>query len=54
MKKISVTLFVGDKQIDTLSPSEREAMAHRLSKTMSTFYTAHPEQYQRLQRGKKK
>ena len=54
MKKISVTLFVGDKQIDTLSPSEREAMARRLSQTMSTFYTAHPEQYEKItQRGKK-
>ena len=54
MKKISVTLFVGDKQIDTLSPSEREAMARRLSKTMSTFYTANSEEYEKLQRGNKK
>jgi hypothetical protein len=53
-KPITVILFVGDRQVQTLSPSEREAIARRLSQNMSTYYTAHSEQYERLQRGNRK
>lgn len=53
-KPITVTLFVGERQVQTLSTEQREALSRRLSRNMSTYYTAHPEQYERLQRGNKK
>lgn len=43
--KLTVTLHIGGKQIDTLTPDQRERMAQRLSETMSLYYTANPEEY---------
>ncbi len=53
MKKLTVTLFVGDKQIETLSPKQREDIAKRLSANLSAYYTANPSQYQKLHKGEK-
>ena len=47
-KELTVTLFVGGKQVDTLTPEQRERMAQRLSKTMSNFYTAHVDEYKKI------
>lgn len=47
-KELTVTLFVGGKQVDTLTPEQRERMAQRLSKTMSIYYTAHPDEFQKI------
>lgn len=47
-KEITIKLFVGDKEVETLTEEQREVIAQRLSKTMSTYYTAHPEQYAKL------
>ena len=48
--KITVTLHIGGKQVDTLTPEQRARMAQRLSEAMSLYYTAHPEEYQKLQK----
>ena len=48
MKPITVTLYVGDKQVDTLTEEQRERVAQRMSEAMSLYYTAHPEEYKRL------
>lgn len=48
--KLTVTLHIGGKQVDTLTPEQRERMAQRLSEAMSLYYTAHPEEYQKLQK----
>lgn len=50
-KGLTVTLFIGDKQIDTLTAEQRERMAERLSKTMSLYYSSHPSEYNQIQRG---
>ena len=47
-KELTVTLFVGGKQIDTLTPEQKESMAQRLSKTMSSYYTAHIDEYKKI------
>ena len=47
-KGLTVTLFIGDKQIEELTPEQSERMAKRLSKTMSSYYSAHPSEYQKL------
>ena len=46
--KLTVTLHIGGKQVDTLTPEQRERMAQRLSEAMSLYYTAHPKEYQKL------
>lgn len=52
MKKLTVTLHIGGKQVDTLTEEQAERMAQRLSEVMSTYYTAHPEEYAKLGRTK--
>lgn len=46
--QLTVTLFVGGKQVDKLTPEQSEQMAKRLSKTMSLYYTAHSDEYQKI------
>ena len=48
--KLTVTLHIGGKQIDTLTPDQRERMAQRLSETMSLYYTANPSEYQQIRK----
>lgn len=45
MKAITVTLYVGAKQVDTLTEAERERLSKKMSEAMSLYYTAHPEEY---------
>ena len=47
--KITVTLHIGGKQVDKLTAEQCDRMAERLSDTMSTYYTAHPSEYQKIQ-----
>ena len=47
-KQLTVTFFVGGNQVDELTPEQAECMANRLSKTMSIYYTAHAEEYQKM------
>ena len=46
--QLTVTLHIGDKQVDTLSTELRERMAKRLSERMGVYYTAHSEEYQKI------
>jgi hypothetical protein len=48
--KLTVTLHIGGKQVDKLTPEQSERMAQRLSQTMSLYYTAHPEEYSKLKK----
>lgn len=43
-KPLKVTLYIGDKQIDKLTPEQTDRLAQRLSETMSRYYMAHPEE----------
>lgn len=47
-KKLTVTLHIGGKQVDKLTPEQCERMAERLSETMSLYYTANPEEYREI------
>ena len=47
-KLLTVTLFVGGKQVDTLTPEQRERMAQRLSERMSIYYTAHLDEFLKI------
>lgn len=47
-KEITCTFYVGDKQVEELTPEQLETMSQRLSETMSAYYTKHPEEYKVL------
>jgi hypothetical protein len=47
-KELTVTLHIGGKQVDKLTPEQTERMAERLSKAMSLYYTANPEEYREI------
>ena len=46
--QLTVTLFVGGKQVDELTAEQKERMAQRLSKTMGAYYTAHADEFQKI------
>lgn len=48
-KSLTVTLHIGGKQVDKLTAEQCERMAEKLSEAMSTYYTAHPKEYQKVQ-----
>ena len=48
-KELTFTLHIGGEQVETLTEEQRERIAERLSVAMSTYYTAHPEEYRKLQ-----
>lgn len=47
-QKLTCTFFVGDKQVDKLSPEHLEKMSQRLGDVMSIYYTAHIEEYTQI------
>ena len=49
-KPLTFTLHIGGKQVDKLTEEQLERMAQRLSDTMSTYYTAHPNEYQKIKK----
>ena len=46
--QLTVTLYIGGKQVDTLTAEQSERMAKRLSEAMSTYYTSHLSEYERI------
>lgn len=47
-KELTVTLYVGGKQVDTLTPEQRKRMAEKLSERMSIYYTAHLDEFLKI------
>ena len=47
-KKLTYSFFVGGKPVDKITPEQCEKMAQRIGETMSVYYTAHPDEYQRI------
>lgn len=46
--KLTVTLHIGGERIEKLTAEQVQRMAEKLSQVMSTYYTAHPEQFKNL------
>ena len=44
-EKLTCTFFVGGKPVEKLTPEQRAKMAQRIGEAMSTYYTAHPDEY---------
>ena len=47
-QKLTCTFFVGDKQVDKLTPEHLDKMAQRLGDVMSIYYTAHSDEYRQI------
>ena len=47
-QKLTCTFFVGDKQVDKLTPEHLNKMAQRLGDVMSIYYTQHPTEYKQI------
>lgn len=47
-KPLTVTLHIGGKQVDRLTDEQVEKMAHKVGETMSTYYTAHPDEFKKI------
>lgn len=47
-KELTVTLYVGGKKVDTLTPEQRERMSQKLSERMSIYYTAHLDEFLKI------
>ena len=46
--KLTVTLHIGGERIEKLTPEQSVRIAEKLSEVMSTYYTAHPEEFKNL------
>ena len=47
-KPITFSFYVGGQKVDKLSEEQLSKMSGRLSKSMSEYYTAHPDEYIKL------
>ena len=47
-KQITVKLYIGNQEIETLTEEHREKIAERLSKEMSLYYTNNPNEYEKV------
>ena len=48
--KLTVTLHIGGKQVDKLTPEQSKRMADKLSEVMGLYYTAHPDEFAKLKK----
>lgn len=44
-KPLTVVLYYKGEQVETLPQEARDRISERLTEVMSTYYTAHPEEY---------
>lgn len=47
-KGLTVTLYVGGNRVEILTAEQCESIAKRMGDSMSIYYTAHPEEYQKI------
>lgn len=47
-EQLTCTFYVGGKLVDKLTPEQISRMAQRIGETMSTYYTAHPDEYKKI------
>ena len=47
-KPLTGTIYIGGKQVDTLTEEQIERMAQRLSETMSIYYTSHIDEFKKI------
>lgn len=53
-KPLTVVLYYKGEQVETLPQEARDKISQRLTEVMSTHYTAHIDEYQKLRGANKK
>ena len=48
--QLTVTFFVGGKQVDKLTPEQSEKLAQRMAKSLSLYYSNHLDEYQKIKK----
>ena len=47
-KPLTVTIYVGGKQVDELTAEQSERMAQRISETMNVYYSHHIYEFEKI------
>ena len=47
-QQLTYSFYVGGVKVDKLTPEQLDRMSERLSKSMSEYYTQHPDEYRKL------
>lgn len=47
-KELTVTLYIGGKQVEELTDEQCERMAQRLGETMTRYYSLHPDEFAKI------
>lgn len=53
-KKLTVSFHIGNEEVKSLEPSQRELIGERLTQVMSDYYTTHLDEYKKIRRNKEK
>ena len=53
-KPLTVALYYKGEQVETLPQEARDRISERLTEVMSTYYTAHPDEYRAVKSVSKK
>jgi hypothetical protein len=48
--KLTVTLHIGGRQVETLTEEQRDKMAQRLTESMSLYYTSHSDEFRTIKK----
>ena len=51
-KQLTVTIYVGGKQVDRLTSEQSERIAQKVGKAMSIYYSAHLSEYEKIKEEK--
>ena len=49
-KPLTVTLHIGGKQVDKLTEEQLETLSKKVGDVMSTYYTAHQDEYKKIRK----
>lgn len=52
-QKLTYTIYVGNQQVDHLTPEQLDRMAQRIGEAMSMYYSNHPDEYRKIASKKK-
>lgn len=48
--QLTVTLHIGGKQVEKLTDEQIEALSKKVGDVMSTYYTAHQDEYKKIKK----
>lgn len=49
-KPLTVTLHIGGKQVDNLTPEQSERIAQRLTETMNLYYSRNLDEFKKIKK----